>query len=149
MSHRDYAIAQLETIEYALKGGQPLPAESRRYLLDVCERARRGEIDPLGMVRDKGDRSQPANQLAMAMAVHKHIKKGAAPAKAYEAVGREFNVEGTSDGAAAKAYRKHKAVLRAHDALHAARKSRLAVPRNVVDTLAKELELNSERNRRK
>ncbi len=149
MAYYDYAIAQLDVIELALTEGRPLSAEAHRYLLDVCKRARLRESDPLGLVRQKGDRSQPANQLAMAIAVHKRIVAGVAPSLAYVEAGKEFSVEGTSDGAAAKAYRKHKARLLAADDIYAARKSGAAIPSGAIDQLTKEMRQQGGRNRRK
>mgnify|MGYP006969354742 FL=1 len=122
MSHRDYARQQLVGIALALQAGRPLQREHVRFLIDAGTRAAKGEDDPLGWSHTGANRpGEEGRQLAMARHVQANIKRGLSKSEAYRLAGEAFNVQGTPDGAAAKAYRARSAELAEMDAFYAER----------------------------
>lgn len=124
MSRREQALVLLAELSHKLRADGPLvlTRECRRYLARASEQALSDHPDPLGLARPSGDRSEPAKQLEMARAVHQFLRAGATLKRAYEEAGQIFHVTGTSDGAAAKAYRRHKGHLEEVDATYARRR---------------------------
>lgn len=153
MSHRDYTRQQIIGIGIALESGQPLQREHVRFLIDAGKRAAAGEDDPFGWALPDNRPDDEAHQLAIAKMLHRAIKVGWSKSSAYKLAGALFNLAGTPDGAAAKAYRERRAQLDASDVLYATRRqgTRLtpAESQQIAAALGKTFTAASKRNSRK
>lgn len=153
MSHRDYVRQQIIGIGVALEAGQPLQREHVRFLVDAGKRAAAGEEDPFGW--DLPDRrpDDERHQLDIALFVHRAILDGKSKTEAYKLAGEKFHVAGTTDGAAAKAYRGRKEQLDASDLVYAARRQGAkltpAERQQVAGAMDKTFAATSKRNSRK
>jgi hypothetical protein len=145
MTHRDYALNLLDVLEDCLRRDRPLPAELRRYLLEVCSRVTKDDPDPLGIKKAPGRQPQTNELMDIARRVRDEIASGRTLADAVAAVAEQVGKPGSGSGESVeKAYRKFLPEIEAADRVHAgtATKADWAVLGSIYDGNARKRRRN-------